>query len=116
MKSVNVDTLTKHDRILYLALANGPGEEIEYYTGQEAFETNQFRGECSPELWDGIDPEDRPVRKDYRSGWYRNEEGPYHPALLEYLSANRIMAIRFAARMWGFEYDDPDTLRAAGLD
>ena len=112
---MNVDTLPRKDRILYMALAHGPVEEIEHYTAQEAFDTNQFRAKCNPDLWDGVDPEDIPGRSEYRAGWYRDESGPYHPALLEFLDTNRLTAIREAAQIWGFEHDDPDTLRAAGL-
>ena len=114
MRDMNVDTLPKADRVLYLALSRGPCEEIVHYTAAEAYEINRFRMDCNPDLW-GCD-DDPPVRREYRSGWYRDESGPYCPALLEYLAMNRIEAIRFAARIWGFEANDPDTLRAAGLE
>ena len=116
MRHMNVETLPRKDRILYLALSRGPVEEVKYYSGREAYETNRFRAEYDPGLWDGVDLDDIPTRKEYRSGWYLDASGPYHLALLEYLDSQRIAAIRKAAAMWGFKHDDPDTLSAAGID
>ena len=108
MREMNVETLPKAERILYLALVHGPVDDVKYFTGKEAFDINREYFERNPgEL-------DEPVeRTDYRPGWYLDTRAPYYDAPIEYLDSLRIAAIRKAAALWGFSPDDPDTLELA---